>query len=253
MINVTYSNNNEDTMRLQKFIAHSGYCSRRKAEELIEAGRVYVNGERVTEQGLKVSPNAYVVVDGNVLTLAQEYEYYLLNKPRGVFSTSDDEHDRVTVVDGIQTEARIYPVGRLDKETTGALILTNDGEFTHYMTHPSYELDKRYRVSVDGELTYEVINALKDGVKIDGVEYRGVEINAIQYIKKKNITNFNIRLHEGKNRQIRKIFDHYQLPVRKLHRFALGPIFIDDLQIGEYRPLKDFEVKKLILTAKGLI
>ncbi len=253
MINVTYSNKNEDKMRLQKFIAHSGYCSRRKAEELIEQGRVYVNGEKIKQQGVKVSPNAYVVVDGQVLTLNQEYEYYILNKPRGVVSTADDEHDRITVIDGIQTEARIYPVGRLDKETTGALILSNDGEFTHYMTHPSYDLDKRYRVSVDGQLTYEVINALKEGVRIDNVDYRGVEISSVQHIKRKNITNFNIRLHEGKNRQIRKIFEHYNLPVRKLHRFALGPVFIDDLQIGEYRPLKDFEVKKLLLTAKGLI
>lgn len=240
-------------MRLQKFIAHSGYCSRRKAETLIEQGKVSVNGKKVTEMGILVDDGDFIEVEGNALTRDTNFVYYLLNKPRGVLSTADDEFDRDTVVKGLPNDKRIYPVGRLDKESTGAIILTNDGTFTHYLTHPSYDLEKHYRVSVDGALNYDIINILKEGVKIDGVEYQGVVINNVKYIKGKNRTTFNITLHEGKNRQIRKIFDHFGLPVLKLHRFALGPININDLNIGDYRKLSNHEVKKLLLAAKGVI
>ena len=240
-------------MRLQKFIAHSGYCSRRKAETLIEQGKVFVNGKKVTEMGILVDDGDFIEVEGNALTRDTNFVYYLLNKPRGVLSTADDEFDRDTVVKGLPNDKRIYPVGRLDKESTGAIILTNDGTFTHYLTHPSYDLEKHYRVSVDGALNYDIINILKEGVKIDGVAYQGVVINNVKYIKGKNRTTFNITLHEGKNRQIRKIFDHFGLPVLKLHRFALGPININDLNIGDYRKLSNHEVKKLLLAAKGVI
>lgn len=248
---MTYSS--KEKMRLQKFIAHSGYCSRRKAETLIEQGKVKVNGKKVTEMGVLVDDSDFVEVEGNTLTRDTNFVYYLLNKPCGVLSTADDEFNRDTVIQGLPDDKRIYPVGRLDKESTGAIILTNDGTFTHYMTHPSYDLEKHYRVSVDGLLDYDVINLLKEGITIDGVSYQGVIISNVKQIKGKNRTTFNITLHEGKNRQIRKIFEHFNLPVLKLHRFALGPIDINDLSIGEYRKLSNHEVKKLLLSAKGIL
>lgn len=245
--------NSSNKMRLQKYIAHAGYCSRRKAETLIEQGKVSVNGKIVKEHGVQVGKGDVVLVNNEVIELDQNFVYFLINKPRGVLSTAHDEFDRPTVVQGIPTEERIFPVGRLDKETTGALILTNDGEFTHYMTHPSYDLEKQYRVSLDGIITYDVINALRDGVTIDGIEYQGVLISNIKQDEGKKRTQLTMTLFEGKNRQIRKMFEHFKLPVLKLHRFALGPLEMDDLRIGEFRELKPFEVKKLLLSAKGLI
>lgn len=240
-------------MRLQKYIANAGYCSRRKAETLIEQGKVSVNGKVVKEHGVKVNNEDLVEVNGQAIVLDENFVYFLINKPRGVLSTAHDEFDRPTVVQGIPTDERIFPVGRLDKETTGALILTNDGEFTHYMTHPSYDLEKQYRVSLDGIIDYNVINALRDGVKIDGIEYQGVRISNIKQDDSKKRTQLTMTLFEGKNRQIRRMFEHFSLPVLKLHRFALGPLTMDDLSIGEFRELKPFEVKKLLLSAKGII
>lgn len=240
-------------MRLQKYIAHAGYCSRRKAESYIEEGKVTVNGQVVKEHGLLVGSGDVVRVNNTLIALDQNFVYFLINKPRGVLSTAKDQFDRPTVVDGIPTNERIYPVGRLDKETTGALILTNDGEFTHYMTHPSYDLEKKYRVSLDGIIDYDVINALRDGVTIDGVEYQGVKIANVKKDEHKKRTQLTITLFEGKNRQIRKMFEHFKLPVLKLHRFALGPLEMEDLKIGQFRELKPFEIKKLLLSAKGII
>lgn len=243
----------ENKMRLQKYIAHSGYCSRRQAEKIIEARRVAVNGKIVKEHGVKVGKEDQVTIDGELILLDEKDVYYIVNKPKGVLSTAHDEFDRPTVVQGIPGDERIYPVGRLDKETTGALILTNDGEFTNYLTHPSYDVEKKYRVSVDGVIDYDVINSLRDGVTIDGVEYKGVKIQNINKDEHKIRSQLTITLHEGKNRQIRKIFDHFNLPVLKLHRFAIGSLEINELNIGEFRELKPFEVKKLLLDAKGVI
>ncbi|CAM3571037.1 pseudouridine synthase [Erysipelothrix urinaevulpis] len=248
---MTYSNKNK--MRLQKYIAHAGYCSRRKAEELIDQGKVSVNGNVIKEQGVQVGSQDEVRIHGQLIELKTEFVYYLINKPKGVLSTVEDGFDRQTVVDHIKTSERVYPVGRLDKETTGALIVTNDGEFTHTMTHPSFDLEKQYRVSLDGIISYDVINELKEGVTIDGVEYQGVDIKNVKKDETKKRTQLTITLYEGKNRQIRKMFEHYKLPVLKLHRFALGPLVMDDLKIGQYRELKPFEIKKLTLAAKGLL
>lgn len=240
-------------MRLQKYIAHAGYCSRRKAETFIEQGKVTVNGEVVKEHGVQVGPEDIVRVNNDLIALDENFVYYLINKPKGVLSTAEDQFDRPTVIQGIPTDERIYPVGRLDKETTGALILTNDGEFTHYMTHPSYDLEKQYRVSLDGIIDYDVINALRDGVSIGGVNYQGVRISNVKTDDSKNRTQLTMTLFEGKNRQIRRMFEHFNLPVLKLHRFALGPLEMDDLRIGQFRELKPFEIKKLLLSAKGII
>ena len=138
--------------RIQKVIAQSGYCSRRRAEELISNGKVFVNGDIVTEMGYKVSGNDYIEVEGNPINQKEEKEYYLLNKPRGIVSTSKDEKNRKTVVDLIKTEKRIYPVGRLDYDTTGAIILTNDGELTNLLTHPKNKVEKVYVAKIKGKL-----------------------------------------------------------------------------------------------------
>lgn len=246
-------NSLNDTIRLQKFIAMTGYCSRRKAEELIQTGKVTVNGKKVTEQGVQVAFNDNVKVNGKQIVIEQQNVYYLLNKPKGVVSTAADEKNRQSVVNLVPGRFRVFPVGRLDRETTGAIILTNDGSFANYMTHPKFDMNKQYRVSVDGRLTLDISQKLAEGITIEGVHYQGVEISAVKYDPKKNRTRFNITLHEGKNRQIRKIFAHFNLPVLKLHRFAIGPITVEELQIGQYRELKPFEVKKLLLTAKGEI
>ena len=240
-----------NSIRLQKYIAMSGYCSRRKAEELIEQGRVSVNGKKVTEQGVQVFPGDQVRINNKLLELERAHVYYIVNKPRAVLSSVSDDRGRLCVVDLVPDKNRIFPVGRLDYETTGALILTNDGEFANFLTHPRYDMPKMYRVSVEGKLGFEVTNALSEGITIEGVSYQGVEIYKVKYDPKKNRTQFSITLYEGKNRQIRKMFAHFGLPVLKLHRYAIGPIVIDDMGLGTYRPLKPVEVKKLLATAKG--
>ena len=240
-----------NSMRLQKFIALSGYCSRRKAETLIAEGKVSVNGQTVITQGVQVSSRDVVRVNQKVLSLESSKVYYITNKPRAVLSSVSDDRGRDCIVDMIPETHRIYPVGRLDYETTGALILTNDGEFANLLTHPRYDMPKMYRVSVLGKLTFNITQELKEGVSIEGVHYQGVEISKVKYDENKNRTQFSITLYEGKNRQIRRIFAHYNLPVQKLHRYAIGPLLIEDLKIGEYRMLKPFEVKKLMSVAKG--
>ena len=245
---MTSSNNGT---RLQKYIAMSGYCSRRKAEELIDQGKVSVNGKRISEQGVQVYDGDNVRINGKLIELERTQVYYIVNKPKGVLSSVSDDRERPCVVDMIPEKNRIFPVGRLDYETTGALILTNDGAFANFLTHPRYDMPKMYRVSVSGKLGFEVTNALSEGVTIEGVSYQGVEIHKVKYDPKKDRSQFSITLYEGKNRQIRKMFAHFGLPVQKLHRYAIGPLMIEDMGMGTYRALKPFEVKKLLSVAKG--
>ncbi len=238
-------------IRLQKAIAMSGIASRRKAEELILKGVVRVNGEVVRELGTKVSPQDQITVNNQAIQKEENFVYYLLNKPRGFVTTTDDQFDRPTVLDIVKDKNRLYPVGRLDMDTTGALILTNDGNFTHMLTHPSYEMEKTYRVSVEGNLDYDITNALKAGLTVKNVDYKPMKVKRIKYIKQKDRTAFDIVLQEGKNRQIRTLMDHFNVPVIRLHRYAIGDLNLDDLKIGEYRRLKPFEVKRLIEQAAG--
>jgi 23S rRNA pseudouridine2605 synthase len=239
---MTSSNNG---VRLQKVLAQAGVASRRKAEAIILEGRVKVNGVVVKEMGQLVLPNDKIEVDNKDIGGQEAHVYYIINKPRGVVSTSDDQHDRPTVIGLIHDNRRIYPVGRLDMDTTGALILTNDGAFAQLLTHPKYDVPKTYRVSVDGKMKYKVNVALEKGLVVDGVEYAPMKVSRVRYIEDKDRTVFDITLHEGKNRQIRKLMEHFDLPVIRLHRYAIGDLEINDLQIGSYRVLKPFEVKKL--------
>lgn len=231
--------------RLQKIIADSGYTSRRKAENLITEGKVEVNGEIVRELGRKASPKDEIKVEGNLITLKKEKEYYLLNKPRGVVSTSSDEHGRKTVVDLIQTSSRIFPIGRLDYDTTGIILLTNDGELTNILTHPNRKVPKTYLAKLDKIITMEDFFLIKEGIKIDN---RKVSVNHIK-IKKKNEKSgtcfVELTIHEGRNHIVKRIFESLGYDVIKLTRTHYGTLGIGTLLSGEYRTLTKSEIASL--------
>ncbi len=230
--------------RLQKVIANSGYCSRRKAEELIKKGVVFVNGQKTIELGTKVSGDDEVVVEGHVLN-AENKEYYLLYKPSGVITTTSDEKNRKTVVDLIKTDKRIYPVGRLDYDTTGVLILTNDGEFANILMHPSNKIDKIYLAKIDGILGKNEMTQLRNGVLIDGQKTAPAKVRIKQYNKSSNLSLVEITIHEGKNHQVKKMFEAVNHKVVKLKRERLGIFTLDNLKTGEYRRLTIKEIKKV--------
>lgn len=231
--------------RLQKVIAEKGYCSRRKAEELIAAGKVEVNGRIVTEMGFKVSYEDDILVEGNQLSDKEEKVYYLLNKPRGVVTTVHDEKGRKTVVDLIPTTSRIYPVGRLDYDTTGILILTNDGELTELLTHPKNNIEKTYVAKVNGFLSSTNADKLKNGVMIDGKKTNKAKVKIKKYDKKTNTSLVELTIHEGKNHQVKKMFEAIGLKVLKLRREKIAFLTLTGLKSGEVRELTIHEVKKL--------
>ena len=231
--------------RIQKVIAASGYCSRRKAEELISKGKVLVNGEVITEMGFKVSGNDYIEVEGNPINEKEEKEYYLLNKPRGIVSTSSDEKNRKTVVDLIKTNKRIYPVGRLDYDTTGAIILTNDGELTNLLTHPKNKVEKVYVAKIKGIITKENLSKLCNGLIIDGKKTLKAKAKILKIDKKNNTSIVELIIKEGRNHQVKKMFETINFDVLKLKREAIAFLTLDGLKSGEYRRLSLKEVKKL--------
>lgn len=231
--------------RLQKVIANSGYCSRRKAEELIIAGKVSVNGKIITNLGTKVDNSDIIEIDGKMLNKQTKKEYYLLNKPRGVISSAEDEKGRKTVVDLIDTVQRIYPVGRLDYDTTGLLILTNDGQLTNLLTHPSHQVSKGYLAKINGILDKESITKLKKGPEVEG---RKVEVIDFKIKKKdltKNTTYILLTIIEGRNHIVKKLFKSLGYEVDKLTRVSYDFLTLDNLKSGEYRPLTIKEVKRL--------
>lgn len=230
--------------RLQKVIANSGYCSRREAEKLIVSGRVSVNNKVITELGTKISDNDEVSIDGVKLSKEQK-EYYLLYKPRGVVSTSHDDKGRKTVVDLINTNARIYPVGRLDYDTTGVLLLTNDGELSNLLTHPKNNVDKIYIAKIKGILDVGSIKKLENGVIIDGYKTSKARVKIRRIDKKNNTSIVQITIHEGKNHQVKKMFEAVGHEVLKLKREVFAFFTTGDLNAGEYRRLTIKEVKQL--------
>lgn len=231
--------------RLQKVMAHAGVASRRKSEGIIEEGRVKVNGKVVTELGTKVSVNDEITVDEIPLTREQKI-YILLNKPRETISTVDDPKDRDTVVDMIQgIEERIYPVGRLDWDTTGALLLTNDGELSHKLTHPSFEFPKTYVVKANGHMHKKKGNILAKGIKVDGKMTAPAKVSILSYDARTNTTMVRITLHEGRNHQVKNMFKEMGHPVEKLTREKFGFLSVDNMQSGEWRFLTPHEVKQL--------
>lgn len=230
--------------RLQKVIAQSGYTSRRKAEELILKGKVFVNGKVVSELGSKVSNKDIIEIDGEVLK-KEEKEYFLLNKPRGVVTTTSDDKKRKTVVDLIKTDKRIYPVGRLDYDTTGLLLLTNDGEFANIMMHPNDKILKVYVAKIKGIITGEDIRKLKKGVMIDDVKVIPKQIKIKKIDKKTNTSIVNITITEGKNHEVKRIFAAVNYEVLKLKREKVAFFDLNGLASGEYRKLTLKEISKV--------
>ena len=237
--------------RLQKFIANSGYCSRRKAEELISKGQVYVNGEMVTELGTKVNGNESIVVEGVTLGKQTRKEYYLLNKPRGYICSVSDDKGRKVVTDLINTNERIYPVGRLDYDTTGVLLLTNDGEFANILMHPSNEVEKTYLAIIEGIMTTEEIYKLKDGVVVDGVKVVPKRVKIKKKDLEKNKSKVEVTIVEGRNHIVIKMFEEVGHPVNKLTRERLAFLDVKGLQSGEYRYLSNDEVQQLMKLKKS--
>ena len=230
--------------RLQKVIAASGYCSRRKAEELITKGKVKVNGEVIKELGTKVDGNDQIMIEGKILE-KENKEYILLYKPRGVVTTTSDDKKRKTVLDLIETDKRLYPVGRLDYDTTGVLLLTNDGELTNLLIHPKNNIDKVYVAKIEGILTGLEIKQLERGVVIDGFKTSPAIIKVRKKDKKNNDSLVQITIHEGKNHQVKKMFEAVGHKVIKLKRERIAFLDLSGLKPGEYRKLNIKEVKKL--------
>ena len=231
--------------RLQKVIAQSGITSRRKAEELIINGKVKVNGEVITELGTKVSDKDKILVNNEPIS-KEIKEYYILNKPRGYITTTSDEYARKTVLDLIPTSARIYPVGRLDYDTTGLLILTNDGEFANILMHPSNNIEKTYVAKLKGILKKEEIEQLKNGVEIEeNIIVSATKVKLKKVDSKTNTCMVQINICEGKNHQVKKMFSKVGFEVLKLKREKEGFFDLKNLQSGEYRKLTPKEVKKV--------
>lgn len=231
--------------RLQKVISNAGYCSRRKAEELILKGKVFVNGNLVKELGVKVNNDDLIVVEGVTLNKKSNKEYYLLNKPRGVICSVKDEKGRKVVTDLIDTSERIYPVGRLDYDTTGVLLLTNDGDFANILMHPSNEIEKTYLAVIEGIMTTEEIYKLKEGIIIDGEKIVPKRVKIKKKELNKNKEKVEITIVEGKNHIVKKLFKAVGHPVAKLTRERLAFLDVKGLQSGEYRLLTSSEVKRL--------
>ena len=234
-------------MRINKYIALCGVASRRKAEELILAGKVKVNDNIVKELSYQVDEeNDVVKVDDKIIKEENKLVYILLNKPEGYITTLKDQFDRESVLDLVtDIKERVYPIGRLDYETSGLLLLTNDGDLTYKLTHPKHEVDKTYVARVKGKLTPDEIKMFKSGLKIEDYVTAPAKLKVIRYDEKTNVSLLEIKIHEGKNRQVRKMCKAINHPVLRLKRTAMGKIRIGECEIGKYRYLTEDEVKYL--------
>lgn len=230
--------------RLQKIIAKAGIASRRKAEELIISGRVKVNGVVIKELGFKASVSDRIEVDKKVIKL-QDRVYFVLYKPSSVISTVSDQFDRISVVDLLGEKEKVFPVGRLDYDTTGVLILTNDGDFANMLMHPKYEVEKEYYVKIKGLLRKEESAILRKGIIIDGEKLKPAIVKDVKYDEKKENTFLNVIITEGKYHQIKRMFQELGHEVVKLKRVRYGSITLEGLVEGQYRALKPHEIKTL--------
>ncbi|MDY6071486.1 MAG: pseudouridine synthase [Bacilli bacterium] len=230
--------------RLQKYLSSCGIASRRKSEELILAGKVKVNGKVVTELGIKVSEKDEVEVE-NMEVYRKEKEYYLLYKPEKTICSVSDEKGRTTVVDLIETDEKIFPVGRLDYDTTGLLLLTNDGELTNKLTHPKGFVEKTYIAKVSGIVTGKEIHELEEGIELEGVKTKKARAKLKKIDKKNNKTYVELTITEGRNHQVKNMFAALGHKVLKLKRISYAFFDLKGMKIGEYRRLTSKEVKQL--------
>ena len=233
--------------RLQKYLAQCGVASRRKCEELILQGRVQVNGVTVTELGTKINPEKdKIKFDGKDIKQAQKLVYILLNKPIGYVTTADDQFGRDTVLDLVKVKERIVPVGRLDLYTSGALILTNDGDFVYQVTHPKHEIEKTYTVTIKGIVQNSEVEQLRNGIKIDDYITKPARVKILKTDTEKDISRLEITIHEGKNRQVRKMCEAVGRKVLALHRSKIGGIGVKDIELGKWRYLTANEVQQIL-------
>ncbi|MCR6110605.1 rRNA pseudouridine synthase [Bacillus sp. A301a_S52] len=231
--------------RLQKVIAQAGITSRRKAEQLIIEGKVTVNGKVVTELGTKVDSSKDDVVVEGVPIDKEEPVYYMLYKPSGVISSVSDEHGRKVVTQYIPTDKRIFPVGRLDSDTSGLLLLTNDGDFANTLMHPKYKVSKTYIAKVEGIVFREQLKQLERGIKLEDGKTAPAKVKVLKADSKKNTSVIEMTIHEGRNRQVRRMFEAIGHPVIKLKRERYGFLNLKGLNAGECRELRPHEVKQL--------
>ncbi len=231
--------------RIQKYLSSCGVASRRKIEELLLNEKIKVNGEIVTELGFKVSGEELIEVDGKIVEKREDKVYYLLYKPEKTISSTSDDKGRSTVLNLIKTDKKIYPVGRLDYDTTGLLLLTNDGELSNKLLHPSREIEKEYYTVLIGLLRKEHIKALEKGIILDGSKTKPCKIKLKKYDKKTNRSYVNIILTEGRNHEVKNLFGFFDYRVAKLKRTRLSFLTLDNLKSGEYRTLTIKEIRKL--------
>lgn len=235
-----------DEIRLQKFLAEAGIASRRKCEEYIEQGRVKVN-EQIASLGTKVNAERDIIIfDNKKIDKKEELVYVLLNKPIGYVTTAKDQFSRDSVLDLVKVKQRIVPVGRLDMYTSGALLLSNDGDFVYKITHPKHEINKTYTVTVKGIITKEEIERLEKGVEIEDYITKPAKVRILKTDIERDISRLEITIHEGKNRQVRKMCEAVGRKVQALHRSKIGNLDVKDLKIGTWRYLSKKEVEELI-------
>lgn len=239
--------------RLQKVMAECGVASRRKCEEIIKNGLVKVNGHSITELGFKVDKlSDKIEVNGKKISNQQEKIYVMLNKPVGCITTAKDQFDRPTVLDLVgDIKERIFPVGRLDYDTEGLLILTNDGELTYTITHPKHNINKTYRAVVKGKVDKSTILTFEKGIIIDNYQTKPSKLEILKYTK--NSTLINITIHEGRNRQVRKMCSAVNHPVEKLKRISIGKIKLGNLKTGQWRFLTNDEIDYLFKAGGSII
>ena len=235
--------NEMQSVRLNKYLANLGVCARREVKQLLKSQIVTVNGERAKEPGLRIDPVKDAILLNGKKLKAPQFVYYLLNKPKGVVSTTADEYGRKNVISLIPTKERIYPVGRLDKDTTGLLLLTNDGELTNLLIHPRYHVDKTYRLTISGKVNDAQLRALRHGVLLDD----GITAPAKVLVSKilPAMTFLEMTIHEGRNRQIRRMCETVGISLLELQRVKFGPLEIGNLREGKFRELSRSEIQEL--------
>jgi 23S rRNA pseudouridine2605 synthase len=232
-------------MRLNKFLSNSGVASRRKCDELIKEGKVFVNGQQVNEFGIQINPKKdKVSVEGKIVTLPSSFVYIKLNKPKGYACTASDEKGRKTIYELVDCDERLFSIGRLDYNSEGLLLLTNDGDFANKIAHPKYHMDKEYKVTVEGELKESELAVLRKGVVIDGERMPSARVELLSI--ENGFTKLSIIIDEGQNRQIRRMIEAIGHEIKLLKRVRIGQVKLGGLSRGEYKDLTEDELNSLV-------